>query len=83
MLKPPRQQRVEPKLRPDRTQSQTGPRPWHPFTLTPRKPSVRSHRRRKVFPAPMMLSIPPGPFRAYLFDCDGTIVDSMPLHYIA
>jgi beta-phosphoglucomutase-like phosphatase (HAD superfamily) len=31
----------------------------------------------------MMLSIPAGPFRAYLFDCDGTIVDSMPLHYIA
>jgi hypothetical protein len=25
----------------------------------------------------------PRPFRAYLFDCDGTIVDSMPLHYIA
>jgi beta-phosphoglucomutase-like phosphatase (HAD superfamily) len=35
------------------------------------------------FPAPMMLPIPAGPFRAYLFDCDGTIVDSMPLHYIA
>ena len=31
----------------------------------------------------MMLPIPDGPFRAYLFDCDGTIVDSMPLHYIA
>jgi len=31
----------------------------------------------------MPLQIPPGPFRAYLFDCDGTIVDSMPLHYIA
>jgi beta-phosphoglucomutase-like phosphatase (HAD superfamily) len=31
----------------------------------------------------MKLSIPAGPFRAYLFDCDGTIVDSMPLHYIA
>jgi beta-phosphoglucomutase-like phosphatase (HAD superfamily) len=31
----------------------------------------------------MKLPIPPGPFRAYLFDCDGTIVDSMPLHYIA
>lgn len=31
----------------------------------------------------MTLQIPPGPFRAYLFDCDGTIVDSMPLHYIA
>jgi HAD superfamily hydrolase (TIGR01509 family) len=31
----------------------------------------------------MNLTIPPGDFRAYLFDCDGTIVDSMPLHYIA
>ena len=29
------------------------------------------------------LSLPAGPFAAYLFDCDGTIVDSMPLHYIA
>lgn len=31
----------------------------------------------------MKLSIPAGDFRAYLFDCDGTIVDSMPLHYSA
>ena len=31
----------------------------------------------------MKLQLPPGTFRAYLFDCDGTIVDSMPLHYIA
>jgi HAD superfamily hydrolase (TIGR01509 family) len=31
----------------------------------------------------MKLNIPPGPFRAYLFDMDGTIADSMPLHYIA
>ena len=31
----------------------------------------------------MRLEIPAGDFRAYLFDCDGTIVDSMPLHYIA
>jgi beta-phosphoglucomutase-like phosphatase (HAD superfamily) len=31
----------------------------------------------------MKLQLPPGEFRAYLFDCDGTIVDSMPLHYIA
>jgi len=29
------------------------------------------------------LTLPPGPFKAYLFDCDGTIADSMPLHYIA
>ncbi len=27
------------------------------------------------------LTLPEGPFKAYLFDCDGTIVDSMPLHY--
>ena len=31
----------------------------------------------------MKLKLPAGPFKAYLFDCDGTIVDSMPLHYIA
>jgi beta-phosphoglucomutase family hydrolase len=31
----------------------------------------------------MKLNLPPGPFQAYLFDCDGTIADSMPLHYIA
>lgn len=31
----------------------------------------------------MKLKLPAGPFGAYLFDCDGTIVDSMPLHYIA
>jgi beta-phosphoglucomutase-like phosphatase (HAD superfamily) len=31
----------------------------------------------------MKLTLPPGVFQAYLFDCDGTIVDSMPLHYIA
>jgi beta-phosphoglucomutase family hydrolase len=31
----------------------------------------------------MKLQLPPGPFNAYLFDCDGTIADSMPLHYIA
>ncbi len=31
----------------------------------------------------MKLRLPPGTFAAYLFDCDGTVVDSMPLHYIA
>jgi HAD superfamily hydrolase (TIGR01509 family) len=31
----------------------------------------------------MKLQIPAGAFRAYLFDCDGTIADSMPLHYVA
>ena len=31
----------------------------------------------------MTLKLPKGPFKAYLFDCDGTIADSMPLHFIA
>src|SRR5208282_757762 len=31
----------------------------------------------------MKLKLPAGEFRAFLFDCDGTVVDSMPLHYIA
>jgi len=31
----------------------------------------------------MTLTLPAGDFQAYLFDCDGTIADSMPLHFIA
>src|ERR1700730_5670448 len=31
----------------------------------------------------MKLKVPQGSFGAYLFDCDGTIADSMPLHYMA
>ncbi|WFE39547.1 HAD family phosphatase [Micromonospora sp. WMMD998] len=31
----------------------------------------------------MTLPLPAGDFRAYLFDCDGTIVDSMPVHHRA
>jgi HAD superfamily hydrolase (TIGR01509 family) len=31
----------------------------------------------------MKLKLPAGRFAAYLFDCDGTIADSMPLHYVA
>jgi HAD superfamily hydrolase (TIGR01509 family) len=31
----------------------------------------------------MKLTLPAGDFKAYLFDCDGTIVDSMPLHFVA
>jgi HAD superfamily hydrolase (TIGR01509 family) len=31
----------------------------------------------------MKLKLPEGSFDAYLFDCDGTIADSMPLHYVA
>ena len=31
----------------------------------------------------MTLKLPEGLFKAYLFDCDGTIADSMPLHFKA
>jgi HAD superfamily hydrolase (TIGR01509 family) len=31
----------------------------------------------------MKLQLPAGSFDAYLFDCDGTIADSMPLHFVA
>jgi beta-phosphoglucomutase family hydrolase len=31
----------------------------------------------------MKLVLPGGTFKAYIFDCDGTIADSMPLHYVA
>jgi HAD superfamily hydrolase (TIGR01509 family) len=34
-------------------------------------------------PAWPPLRIPPSDFEAYLFDCDGTLVDSMPLHFRA
>ena len=30
-----------------------------------------------------MITIPPGDFAAYIFDCDGTLGDTMPLHYPA
>lgn len=30
-----------------------------------------------------MIELPPGNFAAFIFDCDGTLVDSMPLHYVA
>ena len=29
------------------------------------------------------LELPPGEFGAYIFDCDGTLADTMPLHYCA
>ena len=29
------------------------------------------------------LNIPPGEFAGYIFDCDGTLADTMPLHYQA
>ncbi len=34
-------------------------------------------------PVTDVLELPPGDFRAYLFDLDGTVADSMPAHFIA
>ena len=31
----------------------------------------------------MQLDIPAGDFAGYIFDCDGTLIDSMPVHYRA
>jgi len=31
----------------------------------------------------MQLDIPPGPFDGFIFDLDGTLIDTMPLHYRA
>jgi HAD superfamily hydrolase (TIGR01509 family) len=39
--------------------------------------------REKEITHRVKLKLPQGSFKAYLFDCDGTIADSMPLHYIA
>jgi len=32
---------------------------------------------------PMKLEVPDRPFEGYIFDCDGTIADTMPVHYRA
>jgi HAD superfamily hydrolase (TIGR01509 family) len=34
-------------------------------------------------PAAFDLTLPPGEFDAYIFDCDGTLADTMPTHYKA
>src|SRR6202140_5316695 len=47
------------------------------------KPRSRSRSRTGARPDVIRLTLPEGMFDAYLFDCDGTIVDSMPLHYQA
>ena len=51
--------------------------------VTSTSPISRYHRSKELSSSFMKLELPAGTFRAYLFDCDGTIVDSMPLHYMA
>lgn len=41
-------------------------------------------RERRARPTlPRMLQLPDGDFAGYIFDCDGTLADSMPIHYRA
>lgn len=42
-----------------------------------------SRNASALLPRQFTLPLPEGDFKAYLFDCDGTVVDSMPLHYLA
>ena len=51
------------------------------WTNPPQQPACARHFRELLYL--MKLQLPAGEFRAYLFDCDGTLVDSMPIHYVA
>lgn len=44
---------------------------------------MRENGRVFRWPAGMKLDIPAGDFAGYIFDLDGTLVDTMPLHYRA
>lgn len=48
-----------------------------------RRLRLRGGRRVVRWPFSMKLDIPAGDFAGYIFDCDGTLVDTMPLHYQA
>ncbi len=43
----------------------------------------RGAAKDNVIVHPMQLDIPPGDFAGYIFDLDGTLIDSMPVHYRA
>jgi beta-phosphoglucomutase-like phosphatase (HAD superfamily) len=44
---------------------------------------LRAGRIQASLRTPMHLQIPDGEFSGYIFDLDGTLVDTMPLHYLA
>src|ERR1043165_4125498 len=44
---------------------------------------LRPRTARAVWAVRMKLDIPAGDFAGYIFDLDGTLVDTMPLHYRA
>lgn len=54
---------------------------WSAADLTTEFTPLEANDKESCLHNPLLL--PPGSFKAYLFDCDGTIVDSMPLHFVA
>lgn len=44
---------------------------------------LRARPFRAFLHPPMQLKIPKGDFSGYIFDLDGTLVDTMPVHYLA
>ena len=54
-----------------------GPRPNERFL------GLRAGRFRACLRVSMHLQIPEGDFGGYIFDLDGTLVDTMPIHYLA
>ena len=53
--------------------------PWQSGESPPICASVTDLLTQTGFP----LELPPGDFAAYIFDCDGTLADTMPTHYRA
>lgn len=47
------------------------------------KLKIESGARTARLAGRMKLHIPPGDFAGYIFDLDGTLIDTMPLHYLA
>ncbi len=45
--------------------------------------SHSSHRDPATAAWNFAIDLPPGEFDAFIFDCDGTLIDSMPLHLLA
>ena len=52
--------------------------PWHTAAGTAASRAVSGHNS-----LPPPLRLPTGEFAAYIFDCDGTLADTMPTHYRA
>ena len=57
--------------------------PLHNRLAAPRFPSTFRAVTETTAQIGFPLELPPGDFSAYIFDCDGTLADTMPTHYRA